>query len=634
MQICRLASADSPLAVSKLPVTILHDMTGNPSDSNLRRWLAVGWAAAIALIFLYRYDAWQFPILLGQALPAIQLGPYFNAFWRERLLDAGKCAAVLTTAFAAGSVLIHRLTKERNLLTGLFALAAGLWLLATGVLIIAEFSVAHTGWIFLLAGGWLLPAPRAYFHRAGKFAANPWLALIVIAALLGLLGAMAPPFEYDELEYHLGAPSEYLKAGRIIFLPHNFYSNMPQLTEMLYLLVRCGTAAKMLHWCFGVLSALAIFAVASRLWSQRTGIMAAALFYCLPFVFDLSQTARIDLATTFFVTLTFGGVLTESDGYLSALAAGAAIATKWTAIPVVLLPVILKRRWFCLLSPILCLPWLLKNWLLTGNPVYPMFSWSHEQATLFAAKHYAHFDAVGFWQIAERIWHYSFVETGAVPVLLMTAPLAVLVRGDNRLKRTALLFGAAYAGWYLLTFRPWRFLMPALPLAAMLGAVALDSVARWCRALVVVVMLVGLTWIGLQVAVDLEDPGRLPAQVSVLNLVLGRLPEQEFLSRLGHGIFETVVWMNANLPVTAKVLYVGEARVALAQHAVVWATAFDRFPVDATNGVTHVYFNYSELNRLHGHYGYPRGLDLAMVQAHLGREIHRTNCGAVFEWAP
>ena len=95
-------------------------MTGNPSDSNLRRWLAVGWAAAIALIFLYRYDAWQFPILLGQALPAIQLGPYFNAFWRERLLDAGKCAAVLTTAFAAGSVLIHRLTKERNLLTGLF----------------------------------------------------------------------------------------------------------------------------------------------------------------------------------------------------------------------------------------------------------------------------------------------------------------------------------------------------------------------------------------------------------------------------------------------------------------------------------------------------------------------------------
>ena len=65
-----------------------------------------------------------------------------------------------------------------------------------------------------------------------------------------------------------------------------------------------------------------------------------------------------------------------------------------------------------------------------------------------------------------------------LPVLLMTAPLAVLVRGDNRLKRAAWLFSAAYAGWYLLTYRPWRFLMPALPLAAMLGACASDSVAR------------------------------------------------------------------------------------------------------------------------------------------------------------
>ena len=631
MQFCRLASADSSLAVSKLPVTIFRDMTGN---SHLRGWLALGWAAVIVLIFLHRYDAWQIPVMFCQALPAIQFGPYLGTFWRERLLDAGKCAAVLITAFAAGSVVIDRLTKERHLLTGLFALAAGMWIMATGVLVIAAFSVAQTGWIFLLAGSWLLPAPRVYFHRASKFAINLWLALIVIAALLGLLGAMAPPFEYDELEYHLGAPSEYLKAGRIIFLPHNFYSNLPQLTEMLYLLVRCGTAAKMLHWCFGVLTLLAIFAIAARLWSQRAGLIAAALFYCLPFVFDLSQTARIDLATTFFATLTFGGVLLESDGYLSAFAAGAAIATKWTAIPVVLLPVIWKRRWLCLLSPILCLPWLLKNWRLTGNPVYPMFSWSHEQAVLFAAKHYAHFDATGLWQIVERLWHYSFVETGAVPVLLMTAPLAVLVRDDHRLKRAAWLFVAAFAGWYLLTFRPWRFLMPALPLAAMLGACALDSVARWCRALVVVVMLVGLAWMGLQVVVDAEDPGRLPAQVSVLNLALGRLPEQEFLSRLGRGVFEPVSWMNSNLPATAKILYVGEARVTLARHTVVWATAFDRFPTDATNGVTHVYFNYSELNRLHDHYGYPRGLDLAMVQAHLGREIHRTNRGAVFEWSP
>jgi hypothetical protein len=77
------------------------------------------------------------------------------------------------------------------------------------------------------------------------------------------------------------------------------------------------------------------------------------------------------------------------------------------------------------------------------------------------------------------------------------------------------------------------------------------------------------------------------------------------------------------------VLYVGEARAYYARHEVVWATAFDRFASDATNGVTHVYVNFSELKRLHDGYGYPRGLD---VREHIGREIHRMERGAVFEW--
>src|SRR5207244_343934 len=111
---------------------------------------------------------------------------------------------------------------------------------------------------------------RSSFRFAGRQPLDGWsrlmLALIVVAAAINLLGAVVPPFEYDELEYHLGAPSEYLKAGRIIFLPHNFYSNMPQLTEMLYLLamtVRSDVAAKVLHWTFGVLSAAAVYAVAA-----------------------------------------------------------------------------------------------------------------------------------------------------------------------------------------------------------------------------------------------------------------------------------------------------------------------------------------------------------------------------------
>ena len=54
--------------------------------------------------------------------------------------------------------------------------------------------------------------------------------------LLMLLGAMLPPMEFDVREYHLQGPKEFFEQGRISFLPHNVYANMPFGTEMLSLL--------------------------------------------------------------------------------------------------------------------------------------------------------------------------------------------------------------------------------------------------------------------------------------------------------------------------------------------------------------------------------------------------------------
>ena len=51
-----------------------------------------------------------------------------------------------------------------------------------------------------------------------------------------LLGSMLPAIDFDVLEYHLQGPKEYYQAGRISFLPHNVYTNMPFGVEMLHLL--------------------------------------------------------------------------------------------------------------------------------------------------------------------------------------------------------------------------------------------------------------------------------------------------------------------------------------------------------------------------------------------------------------
>jgi 4-amino-4-deoxy-L-arabinose transferase-like glycosyltransferase len=446
-------------------------------------------------------------------------------------------------------------------------------------------------------------------------------------------------------------------------LPHNFYSNLPQLTEMLYLLglvTRSDIAAKLLHWCFGWLTAVAVYSIAARLWSRRVGVTAAALFYCEPFVQDLSQTARIDLATTFLATLAFGTLVTglqetEDDRglWLSALLAGGAVATKWIAIPVVLLPagvfVLISRRslWstttYCVLAIAAVVPWLAKNWLLAGNPVYPLLNnifhsphWTNEQAARFAQKHFATFGIEGLTQLGKLIWRYSFTEPFAVPLLLMVAPLLLLVRNAAPLvRRTAWLFILSYVGWFLLTYRPWRFLFPAFPLAALAGAYALEVVTKqkWLRLAVqtsiVVVMIIGLAEEMSVTLVDDESYHHVPPQMNFVEYALGQVGPGEFVERMGGGIYEPILWMNRHLPTTAKILYVGEARVYYARHPIVWSTAFDQHPLTAMLdkvenaaglldhmrqlGITHVYLNSSELTRLTKGYGYLAEINAQIV---------------------
>ena len=51
-----------------------------------------------------------------------------------------------------------------------------------------------------------------------------------------ILAAMLPTIDFDVLEYHLEGPREYFQSGRIGYLPHNVYTNMPFNVEMLHLL--------------------------------------------------------------------------------------------------------------------------------------------------------------------------------------------------------------------------------------------------------------------------------------------------------------------------------------------------------------------------------------------------------------
>jgi len=195
-----------------------------------------------------------------------------------------------------------------------------------------------------------------------------------------------------------------------------------------------------------------------------------------------------------------------------------------------------------------------------------------------------------------------------------------------------------------------------LPVAALVGASALNQLAGdrrvqlALRCVVAIMLVASLARVAASNFVDAEDYKMLPPRITALSYALGQVSESEFVERMGGGLFEPILWMNRHLPPTAKVLYVGEARPYYAHHTVLWSTAFDKHLLDEINplptgvaqlrdalserGITHVYVNFSEWERLRVNYNYLLDIDTAalrkVLQEH-ANEIHAHKRGVVWE---
>ncbi len=275
-----------------------------------------------------------------------------------------------------------------------------------------------------------------------------WLWLAVPFVLAIVLAAMLPPLDFDVREYHLQAPKEFFQQGRITFLPHNVYGNMPLGAEMLALLAMVisgdwwlgALAGKTVIAAFTPLCALALLAAGRRFFSAGAGVVAALAYISIPWVVGISTSGLIEGATACYLFLAVYALLlkTNRGAALSGFFAGAAVATKYPAALFVLLPLgvwvafvgfskrgsarlaadgtsahggsrhlsffraavpaAAKRlSLFLLAAAVSCGPWFAKNWVFTGNPTYPLLyeafdgkTWNEEKNQRWNEVHRPH----------------------------------------------------------------------------------------------------------------------------------------------------------------------------------------------------------------------------------------------------
>ena len=254
------------------------------------------------------------------------------------------------------------------------------------------------------------------------------IVLTMVPFVVGqLLGAMTPQTDFDVVEYHLGGPKEWFQQGSISRLPHNIYTNFPFLTEMLILagMVVFGDwrwgalTGQAVIAGFAPLTALGLYAAGRHWFSPAAGRMAALVYLTSPWTYRISIIAYAEgglacyLFAAFFAVLLIRERLLASNTFpcsiplglvfLSGALGGSAMACKYTGLVSVIVPVFALLLWI-LFQNLLRLrsdsqtrwlrvgllqtsavviifvsglaltvgPWLLKNVIATGNPVYPL----------------------------------------------------------------------------------------------------------------------------------------------------------------------------------------------------------------------------------------------------------------------
>ena len=283
--------------------------------------------------------------------------------------------------------------------------------------------------------------------------------VIVLPFLLSFLLTLAPQFEaFDALLYHLAEPARVLQDGglRPVDILQFWF---PNLTENLYLwalALRAERAAQMMHFAWGMLSALLLWRWAVKVWNVEIGRKTLLLLAAIPSLPMLTSWAYADMALVFYTIATLYALtffqITDSPAWLRAagVMAGLAMAVKYTSFTVPLAGGLLILFWgrktvpqairramqFGLIALIVAISWYARNAIIMWNPFYP-FAFGGRDWDVFQAEWYAGAGTGIGWNIIQIFMlplnvilgyrDQNFYDGRLGPLFLILAPLALWI---------------------------------------------------------------------------------------------------------------------------------------------------------------------------------------------------------------
>lgn len=444
-----------------------------------------------------------------------------------------------------------------------------------------------------------------------------------------LLGASLPSTDFDVKAYHLEGAKEFFQNGEIAFLPHNVYTSFPFLTEMLLLegMMLTGDwwvgalAGQLLLMGFGPLTGWGVFLAGRRWWGPAAGWLAMLIHLSAPWTYRISTIAYAEGGLTYYLFASLFAALLIRDRLnaeaalqpirgeclLAGLLAGSAMACKYPGLISVVIPIagfvkammylVARRRCKRFLSRTVILnasalglgivlavgPWLMKNLVETGNPVYPLMyslfggvDWDAEMNAKWIRGHSTKEGDYSINHLAMNIIDVTLKSDWLSPLLFGLAPLALLVRKQRSLIVLLWIYGAYLFGtWWLLTHRIDRFWVPLIPVVSLLAGVGLtwSDHRYWVRTATAAVVFAWTFNLGF------VTTGLCGNNAYLLDLNVARINMANITSP------EIVLLNHIEIPPGESVLSIGDAEVFDAEFPINYHTVFDQPILDDWWGV-------------------------------------------------
>ncbi len=469
---------------------------------------------------------------------------------------------------------------------------------------------------------------------------------LVMFTLIFMFNSLIPDQFYDVLVYHLAVPNAYLVHGKIIPVPFNVHSALPETAEMLFTLGMGWVRGDNLPLLFQLGFSLLILFTLTRL-NPKSGWIAAMIWATAPIAVENIRFSKNDILFSLWILLSFSVLWTQKDrasiksAALAGTFAGFAMGTKYTGIPfaavftLFIFYAVSEKTFpekiklaaiFNTAALLIFAPWLFKNILFFKNPLYPffqnIFGWvnmSPANWQVFQLEQSQYLS--GRWKFADifiTLWKNTF-EGNKFPSMNFVGPVWIaflpLVALQCVTSRKIRLLSSILAVVIVLsstrTTLARYFILPLLPLFALTISECLDELTLSPSA----GMFKGFIYAGMFINLIGWIP--LLERLSYCRTALWGIPEPKQEKLFSEGYWDSVKFVNENLAETSKILFLGETKSHLFMRPVIapsvhnehWlAQILDQAGDSETiyeqmkaRGITHILYNADEMERLKGY---------------------------------